>query len=123
MIDGGLRATFRAKLPDIHWQAVESKLTGKGIPDANYCAEGIEGWVEFKKTSGWKIGLRTEQTSWIEKRARFGGNVFIAVRRKGTELWLCGPEHARGNTLKGITPILFYDKVWNWAEIRRKLIS
>lgn len=82
MIDGGLRKIFRTKLRQFHWQAIETGGTGLGIPDSNYCVDGLEGWVEYKKTHGFAIGLRPEQVGWHMKRARAGGLTTIAVRRQ-----------------------------------------
>lgn len=71
-----------------HWQAVETGGTGLGIPDSNYCTlvgpgegVGVEGWVEFKQTDAWAVGLRIEQISWHKSRWRYGGLTHIATRR------------------------------------------
>lgn len=82
MIDGGLRRLFHEKLNHFHWQAIETGGTGRGIPDSNFCYKGIEGWVEYKASSGWSVGLRPEQVAWHLKRTRAGGNTWIAVRQK-----------------------------------------
>jgi hypothetical protein len=106
-IDGGLRGLFRERIPEAHWQSIETGLTGRGVPDSNYCIpawgpagerHAKEGWIEFKKCTSRKIGLRPEQVAWISRRARVGGRVLVAVRlqhdggpRKGDpvdELWL-----------------------------------
>lgn len=107
-IDGGLRPLFRERVPEAHWQSIETGGTGRGVPDSNYCipcwsASGgrssREGWVEFKLTGSPRaIGLRPEQVAWISRRCRAGGRVLVAVRlrhpgglRRGEpvdELWL-----------------------------------
>lgn len=105
-IDGGLRKIFQAKLPQADWTSVETWSTGRGVPDVNYCFPGgIEGWIEFKQTSEWKVDMRPEQVAWIERRVRHGGRIFIAVRRKTEagprrgpprdELWIARGEHVR----------------------------
>lgn len=88
-IDDGLRSLFRENLPDFDWQSVETGGTGRGIPDSNFCAKpllphhsGYEGWIEYKSTDGYAVALRPEQTGWITRRVRFGGRVWIAVRRR-----------------------------------------
>lgn len=80
MIDGGLRQIFRHHLPTFDWQSIESGMTGLGIPDSNYCVDGVEGWVEYKLTSTSKVGLRSEQVGWLLRRSRAGGRTFIAIR-------------------------------------------
>lgn len=81
-IDGGLRDLFRTKLRQgFHWQAVETGGTGLGIPDSNFCCDFTEGWIEYKQTEGWSVGLRPEQIGWIHRRWRAGGKVWVATRR------------------------------------------
>lgn len=95
--DDGLRPIFKSHLEllGFHMQSVETGGTGQGIPDTNFCVNdpahcppigrtfsGIEGWVEYKSTSGWTVDLRPEQIGWIERRVRVGGRVLIAVRRR-----------------------------------------
>lgn len=136
--DGGLRSEFRKRIPDFHWQAVETGGTGKGIPDNNYCARpGIEGWIEFKKSDAWIIqSLKPEQVGWIDKRTRFGGRVWIGVRkfhdggpRRGPaidELWMIhgarvlelqehGLRHDYGRVLSG------GPARWDWGYVRECL--
>ena len=91
--DGGLRALFKKRLPSWQWTAIESGVTSPGVPDAEYCTDrGVTGWVEFKAVTGWKPVIRPLQVAWIDRRARIGGRVFIAVRRRSTagddELWI-----------------------------------
>jgi hypothetical protein len=81
MADGGLRNTFRTWLPEFHFQAIESALTGGGIPDLNGCYDGAEFWVETKWTQGFVVEVRTKQAVWIKRRVLAGGRAFIAVRR------------------------------------------
>lgn len=138
-IDGGLRKIFREKLPDIDWTSIETGGTGKGIPDSNGCKDGHEFWVEYKLTSAWTVGLEPEQVGWITRRARFGGKVFVAVRRKTTagprkgravdELWLYRGADARELKTLGIKdgpPPLHVSEggpaKWNWNAIRLELL-
>lgn len=91
MRDGGLRPLFRKHLPGVHWVSIESGLTESGIPDANGCVEGIEFWMEYKVSHGWKVGLRPEQIGFHLRRHRAGGRTFVAIRRapkREDELWL-----------------------------------
>lgn len=81
-VDGGLRALFRKNLPTAMWQSIETGGTGLGVPDAYYCfPNGVCGWIEFKLTKGYAVGLRPEQVGWAERHSRMGGRTTIAVRR------------------------------------------
>ena len=80
-MDGGLRSLFRKHLPQVDWQSIETPMTGGGVPDANYCVDGCDGWIEHKKTDGWAVEVKTAQVGWIERRIRHGGRVLVAVRR------------------------------------------
>lgn len=138
MIDGGLRLLFRQNVR-AHWQSVETGMTGRGIPDSNYCMQtpsgGIEGWVEFKLTSGWSVTLRPEQVGWHLARARAGGRTFIAVRRNNRpkridELWLCRGAFARElktGGLRGAPPEAVLGAWpgpparWPWPEVSAAL--
>jgi hypothetical protein len=84
MRDGGLRQLERQYLPTFHLVSIETPMTGSGVPDMNYCIDGVEGWIENKMTRAWAVKLRVEQIGWIMRRTRAGGNVWIAVRRMVT---------------------------------------
>lgn len=98
-MDGELRAIFRRRLSEFHWNSIESASTGSGIPDCEYCAPcGQSGWIEHKQSSGWAVEIRPAQVAWLTRRARMGGRAFVAVRRRtlagprrgpaADELWL-----------------------------------
>lgn len=125
-----------------HWQSVESPLTGGGTPDANYCADGREGWVEFKKTTSWSVGLDPDQVGWLTRRSRAGGRVFVAVRRvaaegprrgdSADELWLLRGSFAREIKVSGLRGVPSRALLgcwpggparWPWARIRDLLRS
>jgi hypothetical protein len=95
--DGGLRSLFRNKLPHFQWTSVETAGTASGVPDSEFCTpSGVQGWIEFKRTTAFYVAFQTFQPAWIYQRSRYGGNVWIAVRRIPTaqkfagvdELWL-----------------------------------
>ena len=140
--DGNLSSLFQKHLPMAHWQSVETWSTGRGVPDLNYCLEGTEGWIELKSTAAWAVKIEPGQVAWIERRARAGGRVFVAVRRisapgprKGAgadELWLLDHRAARELATPGVgLDDLPYNLVkrfciggpahWAWGEIRRSL--
>ena len=134
-IDGGLRPIFRNKLKaGWHWQSIETGGTGLGVPDSNFCCNGVEGWVEFKQTDGWTVDLRSEQVGWIRTRRQRGGRVFVAVRRKNQggprrgapvdELWLWDgslSSELRNGGLRINEPYLYRGEggpeKWNWKTI------
>jgi hypothetical protein len=110
MADAGLRQLLSANIRG-HWQSVETGSTGKGVPDANYCIDGVEGWVECKWTRAWAVGVEPEQVAWAERRMRNGGRVWFAVRRKDSkgarklacdELWIVHPSGARVLMTEGL---------------------
>ena len=139
MRDGNLRQLFREHLPEAHWVPVETWSTGQGVPDSEYCFPGgASGWIENKKTSGWRVFIEPHQVAWLERRARAGGRCFVAIRRKtetgprrgkaSDELILIRGRDARLLVDGDIKSI--YDKVlhcyggpsrWDWEDVRRAL--
>lgn len=129
-IDGGLRSLFHTHLKSgAHWQAIETGGTGLGIPDSNYCIDSKEGWVEFKQTDSWSVGMRPEQCSWLRTRRARGGVAWIAVRRKHDggprkgaavdELWLCDGEWAQILSDHGLKhPDILWAGVWSGGPAR-----
>ena len=125
--DGDLRAIFRRRLPQFMWTSVESGGTSRGIPDSHYCGNGAAGWVEFKKTTGWAVGLRPEQVGWALQYGRHGGRTWVAVRRKDDELWMVPGDHAAALKEHGLRPVLegkvpgvWYDggpARWSWDAV------
>jgi hypothetical protein len=127
-IDGGLRQIFRTKFRDYQWTSIETGAVSPGTPDAEYCAPGgLSGWVEFKKTSGWKVEFRPLQVPWIHRRARLGGRVFIAVRRKKDELYLISGADVLELEEKGVknfVPIAGVgSRNWDWNEVEQILLG
>ncbi len=110
--DGDLSRLFQKHLPEAHIQSVETWSTGRGVPDLNYCLNGCEGWIELKATAAWAVTLEPGQVAWIERRARAGGRIFLAIRRKSTpgpqkgagvdELWLLRHGAARELVISGV---------------------
>lgn len=128
-IDGGLRKDFRTNLKDWHWQSIETGGTGKGVPDSNFCKSGLEGWIEFKKTLGWTVGLAPEQSAWHMRRWRAGGYTLIAVkqiRKGGDVLWLFLGNQAENLLEGGLTGgpcVGRWDRPWPWPEIGKVILS
>lgn len=132
MADGDLRKLFITNIERVHWQAIETGSTGKGIPDLNGCASGHELWIEMKKADHWAVEIRPEQVAWIERRVRNGGRCFVAARRAREELWLMAPGAARhlatrGESLRTLPVGLLIGKwaggprLWDWRAVRAAL--
>lgn len=140
MIDGGLRGIFHDRLRvGIHWQAIETGEVVMGVPDSNFCCDGVEGWVEYKQTDAWAVGIRPEQGAWLSTRHMRGGRTFVAVRRwhdggprKGAavdELWLCSGQYARTLRHEGLqsNSVVWLGvwsggpARWDWDAVRRHL--
>lgn len=127
--DGGLASIFQRHVPEAHWQLVETAGTGRGVPDANYCLRGAEGWIELKQVVGWRIpSLRPEQVAWAERRTRAGGRVFLAAR-KGGAFWLWAGADARHVLDLGVreVPPLIHaaggPAGWPWVRIMAVLAA
>lgn len=136
--DGGLRPMFRERLRQHwHWQSIETAAVVGGVPDSNYCCQGIEGWCEFKATRAWSVKFRPTQPGWIYRRCRAGGRVWVPVRRWHTtgpeetdELWMvpgrCVIPLVRG----GLREVRSVSSVWgggprhwDWEVVGRLLLS
>ena len=79
--DGGLSDIFKKALPKVHWQRIETQMTGLGVPDMNGCFNGAEFWIEMKSTGADKVKIDKEQVAWAERRIRVGGKVLLAIRK------------------------------------------
>jgi hypothetical protein len=138
MIDGGLSGIFRERFRRFHWQRIESMLTGNGIPDSNYCVDGIEGWIEWKKTDSNRVPLRPDQVGWHLRRARAGGRTFIAIRKRHNggprlgaavdSLYLYRGADARNLVERGlvVSPLGRWDggpARWHWPVIETLILK
>ncbi len=137
-LDGGLWPVIKANLKDWHFQRIETGGVGNGVPDLNGCYIGNDIWIELKWTDGWKPIIRSEQVAWAERRARAGGRVFLAVRRKcdagprrivADELWVYRADGFRRVSLTGLKdnpPVLLCTggpREWNWSAIHELFMS
>lgn len=136
-VDGGLRSLFRQNLKEgFQWTSVESGTTGSGIPDSEFCCNGESGWIEYKLTSVWAIGISAEQCAWHRARYMRGGRSFIAIRRKHNggprkgppvdSLYIYSGQYAsflRSDGLKTEAEKLGYwvgsPRDWDWSAIRQ----
>lgn len=63
---------------------------GSGMPDVNYCIEGIEGWLEIKSPVepkrpttplfGSNHNVSQEQINWFCRQRQSGGNSFLLIQ-------------------------------------------
>lgn len=133
--DGGLRAIFRDHLK-WQWTPIETS-TVPGVPDSEFCSpNGGQGWIEFKMTTAWAVVFQPFQSAWLDRRARYGGRAWIAVRRRpiarryagNDELWLVGASQAIGLEEFGLRYVFPHALIseggpakWNWGDIARTL--
>lgn len=137
--DGGLRPLFQTNIPHFHWQSVETGGTGKGVPDSNFCHQGLEAWIEFKWTAEWAVTLAPEQIGWHMRRHRAGGRTFVAIRRRVSagarrveddSLYLYAGRHAivlREHGLRGdVHPLGVWSggpARWDWSAVAAALLG
>lgn len=86
-----------------HFVRIEFNIT-PGIPDVSFATHGVEGYMELKHTSQAPTrantrvfgpdGLRDDQVTWIFKRTRAKGNVWI-VPQIGQEIYLVPGSYCR----------------------------
>jgi Holliday junction resolvase len=129
-VDAGLRPLFRKHLPkSFDVVTIESGSVGRGIPDINYCCNGVEGWIEAKKADHWRCVVRPEQIAWAERRLAYGGRVFIAVRRDSCELWLYHGEMTRRLLKERLDAVPCLGRWggsparWDWATVAELLTA
>lgn len=124
--DGGLPLLLKEKIIKAGGDAtrIETGMTGRGIPDLNYCLRGREGWIECKKCQANTIHFRPEQIAWAEKRLRAGGRVFGAIRQMNSgDLFLIHGSAFRVTKLDTYPPLGRWAAPWNWAEVLKVLVS
>ena len=121
---------LKNNLTDIHFQRIETGLTGSGVPDVNGCAKGKEFWIELKEIhSGKSLTLRSMQVAWMAKRSAVGGQVFVLARKQGViKLFhvdgLSGAkelqENPKGFYQKSLVTLI---KPYEWGNLYSALLS
>lgn len=132
--DGGLRVIFREHLRAFGYDtlSIESRGTMTGVPDLNFCVDGIEGWIEFKRADArLRCTIRPAQIAWMFRRAGAGGRVFIAVRDDygalRSRLWLYRGTAAEALAARALPEVLHLGcwtggpSHWDWQELDRRL--
>ena len=135
MKDGNLRTIFRIRFKSWQWTSVETAGTASGVPDSEFCTpNGVQGWIEFKQTHIHQVNIRPFQAAWINRRCRYGGNAWIAVRRTPNsqreagvdQLWLIHGDQIKALTEGGLECVYGIKweggpSNWNWDEIGWRL--
>ena len=113
-------------------------MTGAGVADLNGCSHGVEVWIELKSTAEWAVDISCFQVGWAERRIRYGGRVYIAVRRnhaatKRTEpaddLYLFHGSEARHLMDGGLRGAVALGRwaggpaAWDWAAVRKNIFG
>ena len=123
-----LWALLRDNIKEVHWQRIETGITGSGVPDVNGCAKGKEFWIELKEVhSGNSLTLRPMQVAWLSKRAMNGGQVFV-LARKNNQMKLYhidGIERAQELVKNGYKSdnLLTLDIPYEWEALYTALLS
>ncbi len=79
-----IRETFDGDLVRIE------NVAGAGLPDLNWCIDGVEVWIELKIYTRKRVLLRKLQYAWSIRRSRYGGRVYIIAydeERDMYDLW------------------------------------
>lgn len=115
-----------------HIIRVENPLD-PGMPDVNYCIEGVEGWLELKmaiscpktkelRDCTLRVSIRPVQPIWWQERLKVGGRVHILVETPGwpSDYLLLPPKFV------GIRPFWQYldqYRLDNLSELRDRLLN
>ena len=121
---------LKNNLTDIHFQRIETGLTGSGVPDVNGCAKGKEFWIELKEIHrGKSLTLRPMQVAWMAKRSAVGGQVFVLARKQDViKLYhvdgLSGAKELQENP-KGFyqNSLVTLIKPYEWGNLYSALLS
>jgi len=109
---------------------------GTGISDVNACCRGQEVWVELKVFHGRRLYFRNSQKSWIVRRSKVGGRIFVLTRNENTLAMYCAAdvmkcEAIAGNDGKSFSvdvdelppPVYVCRKPFKWSELHEKLFG
>jgi hypothetical protein len=88
--DDGLRSLIQSHLPLVHWSAIETGATARGVPDLEghvpghlAGGQGVQLWIECKATRDGRTPKFTPaQPGWLMRRSRAGGICWVACRRR-----------------------------------------
>jgi hypothetical protein len=135
-MDGELRSIFRKHLPRVAWTTIETGGVEPGVPDSNGLYDGIEFWIEMKRTEAWSVEVKPSQVAWHTLRQSKRGRTFFAVRRRSTaggsavdELYLISGRYAAHLKSKGLRECPTIVKTsggpakWGWAAVLHALLN
>jgi hypothetical protein len=134
--DGGVCSLLKDHIQG-DWQRIELGAVGLGVPDLNFCIDGVEGWLEAKTTDTHRVVFRPFQAAWAARRSRAGGRVLVVTRRRHSggprkggavdELWVHPGVHAALVEAGGLlgAPVLGVwaggPRRWDWEAVRRAI--
>jgi hypothetical protein len=131
-MDGELRSIFRDHLPMVAWSTIETGGVEPGVADSNGLYDGVEFWVEMKKTLAWALDVKASQVAWHKLRQSKLGRTFFAVRRmhgKTDDLYVIHGKYAerlRTSGLEGCPCLLLCaggPARWRWPAVLETLIT
>ncbi len=95
------RALIKAFKRRGHFSEVESHETSAGIPDIDYCMNGIESHIELKFGNAIAPRIRPSQVKWFRDRVRAGGHPWLFTCIMGTsgKYWMLHKGAAIGTHL------------------------
>lgn len=113
----------RIKRGTDRFERIESMI-GAGIPDINYCINGVEGWIELKSPTepkrehtplfGSNHRLLQSQMNWHLTQRRAGGISFVLIC---TEHWWLLIEGKHADVINDLTLWQLIDlAVWSAAR-------
>lgn len=124
MSESGARSNLIKAMKCFDAVAVESPMTGIGIPDINF----TKGWIEVKWMRAWPRGadinpvkldhtLSQEQKIWMNRRWRNGGLVLVAVQISRSWLFYNGGQILTSNWWDNMSrPEMFRMAEWNCSN-------
>lgn len=131
MSEAASRETFQKHVKkafaNVHFQRFEDRFHS-GIPDINFCVDGVEWWVEAKHLDALpvrastpvRIDLRMDQVLWLKHRKKAGGLSLVLVR-VGREQWVAFTEHF-DRLEEGIpTETFFQLSYWHGTDLQELL--
>lgn len=124
---------LRNKWVSVHWVRIENSSLS-GTPDANFCFDGYDVWVELKILRGNYVYLKKFQQVFHLSRNRKGGHSFIFARDKERIMVLAftDPEvlkkgiavgDFRKYNVQDLELVIQWEKPFNWAEMFYQLME
>ena len=114
-------------LPTERLERVENGLVD-GMPDVNFCAAGVEGWIELKAPiepqrestplfgSNHRIGVA--QANWFLKQRLAGGRAFLLIETDQQLLLLTGKDVAERGLELNKLPVRQLAAIALWARMK-----